>query len=244
MVLLPGVRHARHILTKFFKLRGVRIARQGEEKNKALPTFTTWTSPSNWSCWHHRRQTVLVGVDGRKSQNNRLVTASLFFLLSSSRASRTFRAPLKMTRSSRLPHKAPVMQARHDHAIRLFFEADVLPMTFLYYESVSILMHDISNDKAPANMLNLFQKTSKIYSYNTRLCTSGKFYVKSTTLEIQNNSFSCLGVKLWNEIPRNITDLPKETFKRVLCKLLFDILEKEDDYVHIPVIIKLFSLCR
>ena len=171
-------------------------------------------------------------------------TASLFFLLPSSRASRTFRASRKMTRSCRLAHKAPVMQARHDHAIPLFLEADVPPMTFLYYEPVSILMHDISNDKAPANMLNLFRKTSKIYSCNTRLCTSGKFYVKSTTLEIQNKSFSCLGVKLWNEIPRNITDLPKETFKRGLCKLLFDILGKEDDYVHIPVIIKLFSLCR
>lgn len=105
-------------------------------------------------------------------------------------------------------------------------------------------MHDIGNDKAPANMFNLFQKTSNIYSYNIRSCTSGKFYVKSTTLEIQNNPFFCLGVKLWNEIPRNITDLPKETFKRVLRKLLFDILEKEDDYVQIPVIFKLFTLCR
>ena len=112
-------------------------------------------------------------------------TASLFFLLPSSRASRTFRASRKMTRSCRLAHKAPVMQARHDHAIPLFLEADVLPVTSLYYESVSILMHDISNDKAPANMLNLFQKTSNIYSYNTRSCTSGKFYVKSAALEIQ-----------------------------------------------------------
>ena len=40
------------------------------------------------------------------------------------------------------------------------------------------------------------------------------------------------------------TDLPKETFQNVLCKLLFDILEKEDDYGQIPVILKLFSLCR
>ena len=51
-------------------------------------------------------------------------------------------------------------------------------------------------------MLNLFQKTSSIHSYNTQLSTSGQFYVRSSRLEIQNNSFSCLGVKLWNEIPR------------------------------------------
>ena len=69
-------------------------------------------------------------------------------------------------------------------------------------------MHDINNNKAPANMLNLFQKVSSIHSYNTRSSVSGKFYVESSRPEIQNNSFSRLGVKLWNEIPRYITDLP------------------------------------
>ena len=63
-------------------------------------------------------------------------------------------------------------------------------------------------------------------------------YAKSSRLEIQNNSFSRLGVKLWNEIPRYITDLPMKTFKRVLRKLLFDVLAKEDDYIQIPIIIK------
>ena len=82
-------------------------------------------------------------------------------------------------------------------------------------------------------MLNLFQKTSNIHSYNTRSSTSSKFYVKSSRLEIQNNSFSLLGVKLWNKIPRYITDLPKKAFKRVL----FDLLEKKNDYIQIPMII-------
>ena len=98
-------------------------------------------------------------------------------------------------------------------------------------------MYDINHGKAPTNMLNLFQKTSNIRSYNTRSSTSGKFFVKSSRLEIQNNSFSRLGVKLWNKIPRYITD-SKRTLKRVLRKLLFDILEKEDDYIQIPMIIQ------
>ena len=99
-------------------------------------------------------------------------------------------------------------------------------------------MHDIKNDKAPANMLNLFQKTSNIHSYNTRSSSSGKFYVKHLRLEIQNNSFSRFGVKLWNKIPSYISDLPKKVSKRVLHKLLFDILEKEDNYIQIPMIIE------
>ena len=131
-----------------------------------------------------------------------------------------------------------------DHAIPLFLETNVLLITFLYYESVSTLMHDINNDKAPANMSNVFQKTSNIHSYNTRSSTSRTFYVKISRLEIQNNSFSRLRVKLWNEIPRYITDLLKKTFKRVLRKFLFDFLEKEDDFIQIPMIIKKVGLCR
>ena len=57
-------------------------------------------------------------------------------------------------------------------------------------------------------------------------------------IEVQNNSFSPLGVKQWNKIPSSITNLPKKAFKRVLRKLLFDILEMEDDYIEIPLIIK------
>ena len=87
-------------------------------------------------------------------------------------------------------------------------------------------------------MSNLFQKTSHIHSYNTRSSTFGEFYVKSSRLEIQNNSFSWPGVKLWKKIPSYITNLPKKAFKRILCKLLFDILEMEDDYIEISLIIK------
>ena len=38
----------------------------------------------------------------------------------------------------------------HDHAIPLFLEANVLPITLLYYESVSALTRDSNNDKASA----------------------------------------------------------------------------------------------
>ena len=63
--------------------------------------------------------------------------------------------------------------------------------------------------------------------------------LKSSRLEIQNNSFSRLGVILWNKIPcyMYIMNLPKKAFKIILCKLLFDILEMENDYIEISLII-------
>ena len=55
--------------------------------------------------------------------------------------------------------------------------------------------------------------------------------------QTRNTKLSTLRVKVWNEIPHYITDLPKKTFKKVLRKLQFDILEKEDHYIPIPAII-------
>ena len=74
------------------------------------------------------------------------------------------------------------------------------------------------------------------HSY-TRNTQSSMSSFKSSRLEIQNNSFSGLGVRN-KRIPSYITDLPKKAFKRVLRKLLFAILEREDDYIQIHMIIK------
>ena len=104
-------------------------------------------------------------------------------------------------------------------------------------------MHDINNNNTPLNFVHLFERTSCIHSYYTRSSTSGKFYVKSFRLAIQKHSFFRLGVKLWNEIPSHVTDLPKKTFKMVLRQLLFDVLGK-DDYIEISMIIKNVGLTK
>jgi hypothetical protein len=125
-----------------------------------------------------------------------------------------------------------------EHAVPLFLDAHILPVTLLYYETISSLMHDINNGKAPQNILNLFEKSSTIHLHSTRSHTSEKFYVKSSRLNTQKYSFSRLGVKLWNEIPCHVSDLSKNLFKRTIKQLLFKILEKEDDYIQIPIIIE------
>ena len=40
-----------------------------------------------------------------------------------------------------------------DHAMPLFLEANVLPITFLYHECVASLMFDTNSNNAPINML-------------------------------------------------------------------------------------------
>ena len=119
---------------------------------------------------------------------------------------------------------------RRDHTIPLFIDANVLPLNFLYYQTISNLMHDVHNNMVPSGILNLFQTTSSCHYYNTRASASGNFYVNSSDLELYKLSFSRFGAKLWNEISCHIRHLPKNKFKKTLRKLLFDLLNSEYDY--------------
>ena len=125
-----------------------------------------------------------------------------------------------------------------EHAIPLFIDADILPVSFMYYKTVANLMHDINNNNSPTNLLNLFEKNSTIHSYYTRSSRSGNFHVKSSKLQIHKNSLSRFGVTLWNEMPCHIRDLPKKKFRKVLHRLLLDILKREDDFIETPLIVE------
>ena len=125
-----------------------------------------------------------------------------------------------------------------EYAIPLFTDADILPVSFIYHKTVASLMHDINSNNSPTNLFNLFEKTSTIHSYHTRSSTSGNFHVKSSKLETHKNSLSRFGVKLWNEIPCHIRDLPKKKFTKVLHRLLSDILKREDDYIETSFIVE------
>ena len=45
------------------------------------------------------------------------------------------------------------------HALSLFTDANVLPLNFLYYQTISNLMRDVHNNEVPSGILNLFQKS-------------------------------------------------------------------------------------
>ena len=68
---------------------------------------------------------------------------------------------------------------KNEHTVPLFVNANPLTVNFLYYESLSKLMHDVRNASAPPQLCNLFTNTSSIHSYNTRSAASNKFLRKT-----------------------------------------------------------------
>ena len=94
-----------------------------------------------------------------------------------------------------------------------FVSSSFLPLDLLYFKSVAILMHDISNSLTPTNISNLFASQSNIHSYNTRSSSRGDYYVKHSRLDKQTKSFSRYGVKIWNSLPCEMRQMFKNNFK-------------------------------
>ena len=55
---------------------------------------------------------------------------------------------------------------------------------------------------------------------------------------MQSKSFSRMGGRIWNSIPTELREKPKNHFKKVLHRKLLQILEKKDDYIDILTIQK------
>ena len=116
---------------------------------------------------------------------------------------------------------------QYESAVPLFIQSNLLPVNYLYIESIALLMFDVYHKRAPPNICNLFTLTDEIHSYNTRFAKSKSFYHLSSRLQTQHLSFSRFGVRLWNQIPVEIKGLSKKYFKVELRQCLFKLFEQE-----------------
>ena len=127
------------------------------------------------------------------------------------------------------------------HAVPLFLETKQLPISFLLFEQMSLLMYDVHNNLAPDNIKNMFTKLSSVHSYRTRSVTNENYYVEQVRTENMKQAFSISGALIWKSIPLSMKTLTKNPFKSELRRKLFEILEKEDDYIRVSDITGQFS---
>ena len=128
-----------------------------------------------------------------------------------------------------------------EHAIPLFTNLNVLPLNMIYYKSVCNLMYDVSNSSCPSTISDYFNRSRNIHTHKTRHCASNNFYIEYSRLNKLNASFARSGAKIWNNIPGNVRELGKKKFNKALQNSLLTILELEDDYVDVPVLVQLMA---
>ena len=119
---------------------------------------------------------------------------------------------------------------KKEHAIPLFVNAKILPITFLYYEVVCKLMFDIHKDSAPSNIMKLFTRTSNIHTYNTRSSMSQFFSAKYSRLKMPKKPFHVLVSKSGMRCLVNTKICPRNLSKKETKRALLNILETEDSY--------------
>ena len=102
-------------------------------------------------------------------------------------------------------------------------------------------MHDINNQSAPLNLINLFDRVDSVHSYRTRSASTGKFHIKCSKLTQLSHSFSRLGCKIWNELPESFRAKTKTSFKKCLQTRLLKLLDQEDIYVDVNTLVKNFK---
>ena len=54
-----------------------------------------------------------------------------------------------------------------DHAIPFFQQMRSLTLTFLYFEHLSLLMHDVYHQALPSNLRGMFRITTDVHNYRT-----------------------------------------------------------------------------
>ena len=82
------------------------------------------------------------------------------------------------------------------HAVPLFISSKILPLQMLYAEKVSSIMFDVSCMNAPSNICDFFTKANSKHRHETRFSSSGNYYVQTSRLNLNQDSFSRFGAKL------------------------------------------------
>ena len=110
-----------------------------------------------------------------------------------------------------------------------FVNSKVLPLSFLYYQSVLNLMHDIDERNAPINILKLFSRTSNSHHCSTGSSTSQNFYIKNLDL-IYKRMRSLMLAQRYG-MSNSFKNISRKTFRKKLKGKLSNILKTEDSYI-------------
>ena len=80
-----------------------------------------------------------------------------------------------------------------DHAIPFLQQTRSLTLTFLYFEHLSLLMHDVYHQAFPSNLRGMFRITTDVHNYRTRSALNQHYYVEYSRPEKVKKSFARTG---------------------------------------------------
>ena len=96
-----------------------------------------------------------------------------------------------------------------------------------------LLMFDVSCMNAPSNICDFFTKANSKHKHETRFSSSGN-YVQTSRLNLNQDSFSRFGAKVWNAILNKFRQLSKGAFKKNFHDFLLSIMKQRTIMLKCP----------
>ena len=111
---------------------------------------------------------------------------------------------------------------QNEHSAPLFKSYGLLNLDDCYKLECAKFMYDVSNGKVEAHFQKLFQLVNSRHNIQTRQATTGHLSQPLVRTNYKQNFITNYGVKVWNEIPREIryTKSKKVFTKRYKTRLL------------------------
>ena len=122
-----------------------------------------------------------------------------------------------------------ILQRLQNQTLKNIFQADRCPTTVVHkrlhtqYLStrrlihMSIEMYKVHNNIMPANIQQIFRKTSTVSTYQTRCQTVGSFVILKCRLEYGKQNFGYRGTKIWDLIPQEIRKISSRPILNKTC---------------------------
>ena len=100
-----------------------------------------------------------------------------------------------------------------DRPIPFFQQTRSLPLTFLYFQRLSLLMCDVYHQAVPSNLRGKFRLMTDVHSYRTRSASNQQYfyyyYVEYSRTGKMEKSFARTGALIWNGLPKSLKSLRK-----------------------------------
>ena len=97
----------------------------------------------------------------------------------------------------------------------------ILKVQELYQLEIAKFMHSHSHGNLPACFTSFFVESRFLHNYTTRFSSSRNYNITNFRTNRGQRSIQFLGPKVWNQVPNEIRNVSKQTFKNEMKRLIF-----------------------
>ena len=110
----------------------------------------------------------------------------------------------------------------NSHTPPIFYKLKLLKCEDIYKLQTALFMYDVYHMNIGETFQNMFTPISSVHNYNTRKSKTQHFFIKHCRTNYKKRFLPYNGIKIWGEIPQDIKNKERKTFKRCMMAHLIN----------------------